>query len=509
MSKKINRNFYRGFLGATFVGVNILILFGISSVLSYLNTGADRSSMLHLEVEREEVYLPNVTWLNVENPGRPLEKQTQGEIERDYLSSWYVRNIAYEKNDYYGIKDYYTDSARLKVYKTIDYNIEHKTTLKTTTLDHNIDLKFYSVDGKLAVLEDKNVTSFQQIYKGGKILHQERDTSDYNVMMLLEDGFWRIRHLIRNSSVSNNTQQNRILDSIAISNAKGLNYYPLNSPWDTFGNKFKESIIRSDFKLIQGMGLNTIRIFIPFEDFGKTEIDSEKLKRLKKTLELAEKYELRVVITLFDFYGNYDITDWTVTAKHASLVVNECKKYNALLAWDIKNEPDLDFESRGKKNVLNWIEQMIYTIKKEDPNHSITVGWSSPEAAVNLADKLDFVSFHYYKNIQGFNEDYNILKDKVGKKSIMLQEYGLSSYSGIWNLYSGSDENQANYYKTIQPILLENNISYLAWTLYDFESIPTSVAGSLPWKKNKQHYFGFFDKTGKKKSSYDFFTLKK
>ncbi|MBU2996684.1 glycoside hydrolase family 5 protein [Cellulophaga baltica] len=509
MAARINRNIYRGILILSFLAVNGLILFGISSVLSYLNTGADRTSMLHLEVEREDVYLPNVTWEDLQNPGRPLEKQTQGEIERDYLSSWYVKNIAYKTNDYYGVKDYYTDSARVKVYKTIDYNLAHNINLNTTTLSHNLSLDFYSADGKLAVVEDKNVVSFKEVFEADKMVLQERDTSSYKAILLLEDGFWRIRHLkkIINDTVA--AQEKVAIDYSNIKNAKGLNYYPKDSPWNMFGKKFNPFTIHLDFELIKKMGMNTIRIFVPYEAFGKASIDYEKLDQLKRILDIANKNGLKVVVTLFDFYGNYDVSDWTITNKHATIIVNALKNNKALLAWDIKNEPDLDFKSRSSTTVVNWLKQMIVTIKNEDVNHPVTIGWSSPEAATLLVNELDFVSFHYYKKISDFEKDYNKLTVKSQGKPIMLQEYGLSSYSGLWNFYKGSEVDQADYYKEIQPILLKNNIPFLAWTLYDFKEVPSEVAGSLPWRKNKQHNFGFFDINGKEKSSYNYFSLQK
>jgi len=55
-----NKNIYRSIIIASFLGIVILVLFGISQVFSYLNTGADRSSMLHLKLENNQVYLPKI-----------------------------------------------------------------------------------------------------------------------------------------------------------------------------------------------------------------------------------------------------------------------------------------------------------------------------------------------------------------------------------------------------------------------------------------------------------------
>ncbi|NJB71038.1 hypothetical protein GGR42_001500 [Saonia flava] len=503
MSKRINRNIYRSLLILSFLGINGLILFGLSTTLSYLNSGADRSSMLHLEANLDESYLPKMNWDRAKNLGRPIGDQTLMEIEKDYLSAWHVRNMAYKSNDPFGIHDYYTDSARVKLFDIINLNKANDIELNTTTLAHNPKIEFYSTDGTLVVISDNNVTSYEEIYKADKLLVKQRDTTNYQIMMLLEDGFWRIRHLEINSkeleTVQLETQDsiNRVED---INSIKGVNYYPKDSPWDMFGKKFNDSIIDADYKLIKSMGLNTIRIFIQYEDFGKANVLKEKLDKLKVALDLAQENNINVIVTLFDFYGNYDVSDWTITDRHAEQIVTIFKDHKAIIAWDIKNEPDLDFDSRGKEMILAWLENMILNIKNWDKNHPVTIGWSSPQAAINLSKEVDFVSFHYYQDLNAFEYAMDNLKLEIPNKPIVLQEYGISSYSGIWNLYKGSEKKQAAYYEQIQKVIKEKNIPYVFWTLFDFEEVPVDVAGRLPWRTKKQHYFGCIDKKGNKKA---------
>jgi len=270
-----------------------------------------------------------------------------------------------------------------------------------------------------------------------------------------------------------------------------------------FGGEFDESIVAKDFELIHTMGLNTIRVFVPYLEFGKASIDKERLEQLRLTLDLAQKLELKVVVTLFDFYGNYAINDWTITHRHAEHIVTALKDHKAILAWDIKNEPDLDFKSRGKKNVLGWLEQMTINIKEWDENHLVTIGWSNPEAATNLSKQVDFVSFHYYKNPTEFTEAYTNLKKAVPNKVIVLQEYGYSSYGGIWNGFLGSQEKQANYYTKMQKAIHKEKLPFILWTLYDFKEIPTSVVGRLPWRKVRQKYFGLIDINNQPKDAYE------
>jgi len=513
MAIKLNKTLYRTVLIVTFLAINTLIIYGIGAAWAFMNTGADKTSMLHLEVPMDDVYKPNIEWINLENPGRPMEDQALGEITNDYMNAWHVRNIAYKKNDRYGIEDFYTDSARVRLYETIDLNIKNKNWYKRTTLNHHSSLDFYTADGTMVVFKDYNVEEYQETYEGEQLLFREKDTTSYQVMMLLEDGFWRIRHLkeIAAPIDSAKVEKRNIEDRLKkIEKLKGINYYPKDSPWDTFGKKFNDSIINQDFKIIQNMGLNAIRIFIQYEDFGKNKVDTKKLDLLKSLLNSAKANDLEVIITLFDFYGDYDVSNWTLTHRHAEAIVNAVKDHPALLGWDIKNEPDLDFDSRGRLRVLAWLEQMIENIKKWDKNHPVTIGWSSPEAGIELADQVDFISYHYYREVHDFKKAFDTLNAKVPNKPKVLQEYGMSSYKGVWNLYTGADdEGQRDYYKEIQPILNESNIPYMFWTLYDFKKVPSSVAGSLPWKTKKQHFFGCLDTLGNKKPAYFELTHKK
>ena len=171
---------------------------------------------------------------------------------------------------------------------------------------------------------------------------------------------------------------------------KGINYYPQDTPWDMFGDNFDAQVIAKDFDLIKKTGLNTIRIFVPYEDFGKANLKEDKLEKLQQVLDIALKKQLKVVVTLFDFYGNYDVLDWTLTYKHARGIVTKFKDHNAILAWDLKNEPNLDFESRGKDTVIAWLDNMINLIKSIDKNHPVTIGWSDVDSATILSDKLDY-----------------------------------------------------------------------------------------------------------------------
>ena len=135
--------------------------------------------------------------------------------------------------------------------------------------------------------------------------------------------------------------------------------------------------------------------------------------------------------------------------------------------------------------------------------HPVTIGWSNPQDAVLLHQEVDFVSFHYYQAPEKFHEEYNTLKKAVGDKEVLLGEFGYSSYSGLGNLFMGSEQKQKRYYKEMFAVLKQQNIHSLLWTLHDFEEIPDRVVGKLPWRKDQQKHFGLLRSDGIKKPAFD------
>ena len=500
--RTMNKNLLRSVLIISYMIIIAIIIGGISSLFGYLNTGADRASILHTEIQKIDQYIPKVIWAPLQNEGRPMDEQTLKRIENNYLDAWYVKQVAYKTNTTNGIEDYYTENARKNLYNTIAYNTKEGVTTEATTLAHHPTLEFFSEDGQLAVITDTNVVEYKRIYKDNILVLETTEVATYTIALLLEDGFWRIRHMIKDSHEPYIETAN-FGETTEVS-FKGINYYPQATPWDMFGVGFDPEILAKDFKIIKDAGLESIRIFVPYSDFGKTHVAIGKLEKLEQTLDIASQYDLKVMVTLFDFYGDYSVLDWTLNRRHAETIITTLKDHAALYAWDIKNEPNLDFESRGKQQVTAWLQMMTSFVKKTDPKHPVTIGWSNAKSAAILKDQVDFVSFHFYEDINILEETYASLKKQIPEKPIILSEFGMSSYRGIWNPFGNSEKDQAAYHKEMQGIITKNKIPSMSWTLYDFVEIPKEVIGRLPWQKNNQKQFGFIDQKGDEKAAFKY-----
>jgi hypothetical protein len=70
-------------------------------------------------------------------------------------------------------------------------------------------------------------------------------------------------------------------------------------------------------------------------------------------------------------------------------------------------------------------------------------------AAIHLANKVDFVSYHFTMQLKIWKK--KLKSGRNHKKPIVIQEFGVPSYKGIWNLRGSNEEDQAQYHKKMQP----------------------------------------------------------
>ncbi|MBT8276731.1 MAG: cellulase family glycosylhydrolase [Bacteroidia bacterium] len=496
---KKNRFIYRVLILTAFLLINALLLFGIGEVYSYLNSGADKAGIFHGDLRGDINYHPEIKWDITTNKGLEISPTVVKDIVDDYKLAWFIRNNALYSLEDTGIADLYTANAREELYNLIELNKKTGVSIESTTLSHNLQIDFFSADGKIISFIDKDVTGFSRVTKHDEFVYEANNTASYKVIMLLEDGFWRIRHLVRTSSEETETM---IRETIPlIEPIAGINYYPQDSAWDTFGEKFNEATIKKELTLIKDLGLNTIRIFVNYKDFGGADVRGGKLNKLSRLLDLSNAEDINVIITLFDFYGDYSIKEWTATREHAKTIVNSVKEHPALLGWDVKNEPDLDFDNRNSNVVKSWLTQMLRYIKYIDPEHPVTVGWSNPESALNLVNEVDYISFHYYEDVKLLGSAISRIRSNTSKPMV-LQEFGLSTNYSFWSPFGNDEKDQAEYYEAFYKIQKRDSIHYLSWTLFDFEIIPKIISGNSPWRKIKQSNFGLVTISGAKKPAF-------
>ncbi len=272
----------------------------------------------------------------------------------------------------------------------------------------------------------------------------------------------------------------------------GVNYYPRQSPWSLFWPDFKAEVIQTDFVRIQQLGFNTVRVFVPYQVFGGAQPKAVRLQQLRQLLDLAASNKLLVIITLFDFYTDYGQIE--PARQHLKALTRAVGQHPAIRAWDLKNEIDLDY-SGGRSQVLSWLKAMALTLRQQ-VKQPISASVSRPEAAAELHDILDYLTFHYYGPEADFETRVAALR-RQSNKPLVLGEYGFHTWT------QGPDphqpEHQFNYYQAILAGALNQKLAgSLAWCLYDF-----SPDLREPWvlkQDSVQYHLGLLNLAGQPKA---------
>jgi endo-1,4-beta-mannosidase len=277
----------------------------------------------------------------------------------------------------------------------------------------------------------------------------------------------------------------------------GINYYPQASPWTKFWPEYSHTQTAVDLDYIQQLGLNTIRIFVSYADFGADRVPQREIAKLANFLDQAATRDLKVIVTIFDHHTDHDIRTWAADDRHLAGLIPPFADHPAILAWDIKNEPDRDYAYNTQPLVDAWLRHIAGVVRRYDPNHLITIGWAQPEAATHLTELVDFVSFHYFEELEEYGPRLAALLDTTDKP-VLLQEFVMSTWNSFWP-HGHTEAEQAHYYATLLGIHRQYpTAGYMVWTLRDFDSVPLAEF-RRPWQRATQAKMGLLRRDGSAK----------
>jgi len=279
---------------------------------------------------------------------------------------------------------------------------------------------------------------------------------------------------------------------------RGANYYPSATPWMLFWENYDAAQTAADLAKARELGLNSVRIFVPFTDFGGETVDPRQREHLHDFLTQAGTHGLKVIVTLFDHRTDHDIATWGADDLHLKGLIPEFAWNPNILAWDLKNEADRDAAYNTVALNQAWLAHVARSVRQLDPHHLVTIGWSTPEAAVALADVVDFVSYHSYGDPAKYGAQLASLRAAVPAKPLVLSEYGRSTWDWFWPA-STTEARQAEY---VAAILAEQRAyqtaGELIWALFDFTNVPLGEY-RFPWQKAVQAHWGMLRTDGSPK----------
>lgn len=123
---------------------------------------------------------------------RPLEKQTESAVVRDYLQSWQSFGAAMEQNSPDLLDPDFVGTARDKLSNTIEQQANLGIRTRYQVLSHDLRIVFYSPEGLSIQLVD-NVSYNEQVLDHDKVLTTQRVQARYIVVLTPAELRWRVR----------------------------------------------------------------------------------------------------------------------------------------------------------------------------------------------------------------------------------------------------------------------------------------------------------------------------
>jgi hypothetical protein len=87
---------------------------------------------------------------------------------------------------------------------------------------------------------------------------------------------------------------------------KAVNYYPARHAWTRMWTRWQPAGIAADFERIAALGADTVRIVVAPRTFGYPELRAPYPARLAAVVRLAAARRLKVQLTLFDWWSDYE-----------------------------------------------------------------------------------------------------------------------------------------------------------------------------------------------------------
>lgn len=272
---------------------------------------------------------------------------------------------------------------------------------------------------------------------------------------------------------------------------RGVNYYPRHAPWEHFFTEGNLDEMAKELDLIADAGLNTLRVFLWYEPLFTCAPEEalpvpEIFAKLDKLIALASKRNLHLIVTLNDlpdlhFRPLY--TDWARYDAQTAFIVSRYRDEPTILAWDLRNEADLDYGARGdsgrfeRESVLAWLTHTAEIVRTNDDNHLITAGWWGD--AAETAAAVDILSFHHWTDAAELRSRIDALREQ-SSKPILLEEVGYPSWG---------EDGEAFQAETLKKVICTAEQSqvagWLIWTAFDFAPID-----SRP--DSPEHHFGLW-----------------
>lgn len=419
---------------------------------------------------------------------RTLTPQDQATVGAALTQAWRAFAAASDTGQTALLADHFSAVALTRA--TLAATDAARTGTRMVILDQTARPEFLHLDGSVLQLSAK-ATTIRFALQDGALTWFQLVQDDVRTTLTNETTGWRIFSHERKGSEALTPEAR---PPLTLPLLQGFNYYPAATPWRRFWPEFDAKVIAADLDRVTSLNGNALRIFLPVADFGPDPTGQRNLLNLQTFLDLAQARDIAVIPTLFDLKPGYRPALWADDVAYLRRVLPVLAASPAVVLVDLKNEPDLDRATHGAGLVDAWLTTMALMTNSIAPRLPLTIGWSTAEAATDLLDRVDAVSYHDYATPEGTADRLAMVRGKAQGKPVLVTEIGASSYTLALG-YPGT--------VTTQAAALQDRLSQLAsadgvlvWTLYDLANPDAAAVGASPWVLRLQSRFGVLDAQG-------------
>ena len=257
---------------------------------------------------------------------------------------------------------------------------------------------------------------------------------------------------------------------------------------------FDPNTIDKELGWAQGIGFNSVRVFLHYLLWGQDSVGFE--KRLNRYLDIASKHGISTMFVLFDDCwngspklgkqpapvpgvhnsgwvqcpGQKEVTDTTlypVFERYVKGVISHFKNDKRILMWDLYNEPG---NSDHGVETLPLLKKVFLWAREADPSQPITADyWNNSKEFAELNQfqiENSDITFHNYEN-----------KENMKSMIETLRKYGRPL------ICSECMRRPISTFKEILPLLKKENIGAYNWGL-----VSGKTQTIYPWDSWKKHY---------------------
>ncbi|WP_396667479.1 hypothetical protein [Microbacterium sp. R86528] len=282
------------------------------TIVSTFTSGASTEDALH-DVDTVPTMADTlVTWQRDEwTREREMESPTRILLESAYLRAWAAMGAYQSHGDTDAVEDTFSGQARENV-----LNLPSDEATAMWSLGHQLRLTFYSRDGSIVAFDDERARVVREtVVDGTSTILESVET--YSVVMVLEDGYWRIKQLLRTGEDSLMITTASADEDPVVTGVPALPSASTESPGRALTYSYAlwadpTTDIASDVAEAVALGAERLRVDLPPPDPTASGASDETLERLQRTIALSRAAGLAVDVVLLSATVSDEPALWPV-----------------------------------------------------------------------------------------------------------------------------------------------------------------------------------------------------